>query len=173
MQLAMRALCGDKPLRMEANVPAVNLIYATKDGVFNCYDKITGYTKKKYDITPTVIPAIDDALQANTILVLPSHSTGAAHQVKFNNQYYSVSQYAGLVLAKITNRAKVTKVVYLICSADATVAAIAGVHQVAPNALLTYSVGPPALLTVAGQAAGLSPNEVVALAATNNGFVYH
>jgi hypothetical protein len=74
------------------------------------------------------------------------------------------------VLQKITNRSKVSHIVYLACSAQAGVVAKQGVSQLAPAAVITM-VGTNKKLQVDGHAE-LTVNQVIALDASNEGWTF-
>jgi 3-phosphoglycerate kinase len=127
---------------------------------------ITGKIKKKYTITSTV-PSITDALQSNTILVLAAHCSDKGN-IKLGSKKLSASTYASEVMAKISNHAKITKIVYFACSANAGIAGIGGVNQLAPDALLTLTKSKLKI----GENEELTPNQALALTDTSEGWIW-
>lgn len=160
-------------------MPATNLLFVIKDssqsGVFDVFDQIQGRIKKKYTVTGSTAPTISDALQPNTILVLAAHANSRG-QISFPGAM-SAPAYANLILNGVaaTQRAKITKIVYLVCNAQMTVPppapggpAMPGRAQLAPGDTLFLVSG--ANLRVGAGGVPMSVKDVINLAANENGW---
>lgn len=149
-------------------MPATNLLFARKDDAFDCFDQISGKIKQKI-VVASQIPAIPGVLQQGTVLVLTAHGAQGG-TITLGPNALSASAYAGQVLAQITNRTRISKIVYIVCYANTGVVSLTPTSQVASPGVITFD-GSTKNLRV-GTNPAMSVNQVIALGATQNGWTY-
>ncbi len=96
---------------------AVNLLFVCRDGVFDCFDKISGFIKKKYKYQDFTYPTISDELKENTVLIIASHGnqTGILKSIKERVDVTTFAQ--DCILTRIREKSKISKIIFLVCHA--------------------------------------------------------
>lgn len=156
-------------------MPATNLLYVSRGNVFNCFDQIAGYTKKRYIYTQYNYPNITEALQSNTVLVVVSHGNTAGIESAAHTRVNATTFVQECLFPRIDNRHKISKVVFLVCSAGNNFGS-ANFHQLAPDQTLHFD--PPNLYVESGEAQnppgqGLKTiNNILGLTESNSGWQY-
>jgi hypothetical protein len=123
-------------IMVENFMPASNLIFLNRDGVFDCCNRITGKIKKKYTYNLYDFPRITETLQSNTTLVVVSHGNPEGVKRAINKRC-NVTDFVGTYLfSKIQYSDRISKVVYLVCSSSINFVSSDKFEQVAANGTL-------------------------------------
>ncbi len=152
-------------------MPAINLLFVGRDGVFNCSDQIKNYSKKVFTYSGYAYPTIDDALRSGTILVIASHGN-ANGILKSRNERVRATEFAtDCIMANISNAHRISKVVFLVCSAWLSLDASEQFSQLAPDDTLVMN-GSTKKLSVNPDHDQMKINDILALDHDENGWIH-